>query len=139
MRRNVITVALFTVLATMAVSCQKDDVTTSTPESSVSETSTVYTVQYAVDGVLHSATIHNETEENAIMEYLMALAREGRNVSIQDNNARLQHVATKETQVHTTTSEANASSWSLQKIHDGYNVTIVYNPNNGEYTCIAIR
>ena len=42
MRRNVITVALFTVLATMAVSCQKDDVTTSTPESSVSKTYAIF-------------------------------------------------------------------------------------------------
>jgi len=53
MKKHFISVALFAVLATMAVGCQKDDVTNSTPESSVSEASTVYTVQYAVDGVLH--------------------------------------------------------------------------------------
>lgn len=53
MRKQFISVALFAVLATMAVSCQKENVMDIAPETSVSETGTVYTVQYAVDGVLH--------------------------------------------------------------------------------------
>lgn len=53
MRKHVIPVALFAVLATMAVSCQKENVMDFAPETTVSEAGTVYTVQYAVDGVLH--------------------------------------------------------------------------------------
>lgn len=50
MRRNIITVALFAVLSTMAVSCQKENVMDFAPETAVSEVGTVYTVQFAVDG-----------------------------------------------------------------------------------------
>ena len=139
MKKNMIPVALFAVLATMAVSCQKENVLDFISETAVSEASTVYTVQYAVDGVLHSATIHNEAEEQALMQYLMALTREGHEVSIYDEEAYSHSVATKETQVHTTTSEANATTWTLQKIHEGYKVTTIHNTDTGEYTCIATR
>lgn len=139
MKKNMISVALFVVLATMAVSCQKENVMDFASETAVSEVGTVYTVQYAVDGVLHSATIHNEAEEQALMQYLMALTREGHEVSIYDEEAYSHSVATKETQVHTTTSEANATAWTLQKIHEGYKVTTIHNTDTGEYTCIATR
>lgn len=49
MKKQVISVALFAVLATMAVSCQKENVTDHVPGTSISEASAVYTVQYAVD------------------------------------------------------------------------------------------
>ena len=134
MKKNMIPVALFAVLATMAVSCQKENVLDFVSETAVSEASTVYTVQYAVNGVLHSATIHNEAEEQALMQYLMALTREGHEVSIYDEEAYSHSVATKET-----TSEANATTWTLQKIHEGYKVTTIHNADTGEYTCIATR
>lgn len=139
MKKHMISVALIAVLATMAVSCQKEDISTMATETSVSDARTVYTVQYAVDGVLHSATIHNEAEEQALMQYLMALTREGKEVSIYDENAYNNSIATKDTQVHTTTSEENASTWSIGKTREGYKVTIVFNSDTSEYTCIAIR
>lgn len=49
MKKNMISVALFVVLATMAVSCQKENVMDFVSETAVSEAGTVYTVQYAVD------------------------------------------------------------------------------------------
>lgn len=73
------------------------------------------------------------------MQYLMALTREGHEVSIYDEEAYSHSVTTKETQVHTTTSEANAITWTLQKIHEGYKVTTIHNTDTGEYTCIATR
>lgn len=139
MKKSIISVALLAVLATMAVSCQKENVMDFASEATVSEAGTVYTVQYAVDGVLHSATIHNEAEEQALMQYLMALTREGHEVSIYDEEAYSHSVATKETQVHTTTSEANATAWTIQKVHEGYKVTTIHNTDTGEYTCIATR
>lgn len=54
MKQNVITVALFAVLATMAVSCQKENLVE--PQSAFAEIGTVRTVSYAVDGVAHRVT-----------------------------------------------------------------------------------
>ena len=48
MKRNMISVALFAVLATMAVSCQKENVIDFAPETTISEAGTVYTVQYTI-------------------------------------------------------------------------------------------
>ena len=45
MRKHFIPVALFVVLATMAVSCQKENVMDFAPETTVSEAGTVYTVR----------------------------------------------------------------------------------------------
>lgn len=137
MRKNIISVALLVVLTGMAVSCQKENLVE--PQTSIAEKGTVYTVQYAVDGVLHSATIHNDAEEQALMQYLLSLSREGYTVVFYDEDAYSHSVGTKDTQVHTTTSEANAGSWSLQKIHDGYQVSVTYNSATGEYVCIATK
>ena len=139
MKKKMIPAAILAVLSMMTVSCQKENAMEISSETSVSEVGTVYTVQYAVDGVLHSATIHNEAEEQALMQYLMALTREGHEVSIYDEEAYSHSVATKETQVHTTTSEANATAWTIQKVHEGYKVTTIHNTDTGEYTCIATR
>ncbi|MCQ2260762.1 MAG: hypothetical protein MJZ77_05180 [Bacteroidales bacterium] len=67
MRKKIISVALLAVLATMAVSCQKENVMDFESETVISQAGTVYTVQYAVNGVLHSATIHNEAEEQILI------------------------------------------------------------------------
>ena len=55
MKKQVISVALFAVLATMAVSCQKENLVE--PQTTVSEIGTVRTVSYAVDGVAHQVTL----------------------------------------------------------------------------------
>lgn len=68
MKRNMISVALFAVLATMAVSCQKENVIDFAPETTISEAGTVYTVQY---------TISNDSEWDAFMQTVFALSREG--------------------------------------------------------------
>lgn len=139
MRKHIIPVALFTVLATMAVSCQKENAMDIAPETVVSEAGTVYTVQYAVNGVLHSITISNDGEWDAFMQTVFALSREGYDVRIMDENRPANGFSTKETQVYTTTNESNASTWTQKKVLGGYQVTVVYNQNTGEYTCIATR
>ena len=77
MKRNIISVALFAVLATMAVSCQKENVTDFASETIVSQTGTVYTVQYAVDGVLHLETLIGEQAWSDFLHRMLALAEEG--------------------------------------------------------------
>ena len=137
MRKHFIPVALFAVLATMAVSCQKENVMDFAPETTVSEAGTVYTVQYAVDGVLHSITISNDSGWDAFMQTIFALSREGYEVRIVDENRPANGFSSKETQVYTTTNESNASTWTQKKVLGGYQVTVVYNQTTGEYTCIA--
>lgn len=99
----------------------------------------MYTVQYAVDGVLHTITISNDSELDAFMQTVFALSREGYEVHILDENRPANGLSTKETQVYTTTNESNASTWSRNKVYNGYQVTVVYNQTTGEYTCIATR
>ena len=73
MKKNLMSVVLFAALAMMAVGCQKENTTDYVPEISIVETSTGYTVQYAVDGVLHSVAIYSKAEEQTLMQFLMAL------------------------------------------------------------------
>ncbi len=117
MKRNIISVALIAVLATTVVSCQKENVMDFAPETNVSEAGIVYTVQYFVNGVLHSITISNDGEWDAFMQTVFALSREGYDVRIMDENRPTNGFSTKETQVYTTTNESNASTWT-QKIAD---------------------
>ena len=135
MKIKIISVALLTVLSTMAVSCQKENIMDNTPESVVSE---VCTMQYAINGVTHSVIINNETEEQALMQYLLALAREGYEVNVYNESAYALS-ASKETITYTTKSEEDAAAWGLKKVKEGYNVTYGYNSKTGEYTCIATR
>lgn len=60
MNRKVITIALLAVLGTMATGCQKENFADATSESAISEASTVYTVQYAVNGVEHTVTLYGD-------------------------------------------------------------------------------
>lgn len=139
MKKHVISVALLAVLATMAVSCQKENVTDFASETVVSQTGTVYTVQYAVNGVLHTITISNDDEWGAFMQTVFALSREGYSVCIMDGNRQFNSFAAKETVVYTTSSETEAESWTQKKVLEGYKVTVVFDKDTGKYTCIAIR
>ena len=139
MRKYVIPVALLAVLATMAISCQKENEMDFASETVISEAGTVYTVQYAVNGVLHAITISNDGEWDAFMQTIFALSREGYEVRIVDENRPANRSFAKETQVYTTTNESNASAWTQKKVLGGYQVTVVYNQATGEYTCIATR
>lgn len=69
MSKKVLSVALLAVLGTMAVGCQKENITELRPETSISETGTVYTVQYAVDGVTHQITLHGDVITQCFSTY----------------------------------------------------------------------
>ena len=105
----------------------------------ISEAATVYTVQYSVDGVLHSIVISSDDEWDAFMQTIFALSREGCEVHIMDENRPRTGFAAKETQVYTTSIESEASAWSKDKVCNGYQVTVFFDQSSGQYTCIAIR
>lgn len=139
MNRKVITIALLAVLGTITTGCQKENFADVTSESAISEASTVYTVQYAVDSVLHIATLQSKDEVNALLMQLMALAREGYNVEVFDNNYSPSASPTKEVVTYTTSSDTAATEWTATKMSQGYTVQITYNQSNNTYTCRAFK
>ncbi len=139
MNRKVITIALLAVLGTMATGCQKENFADVTSESAISEASTVYTVHYAVDGVMHIATLQSKEEVNALLMQLMALAREGYNVEVFDNNYSPSASPTKEVVTYTTSSDTAATEWTATKMSEGYTVQITYNQSDNTYTCRAFK
>ena len=58
MRKIFITIALFAVLGTLTVSCQKENIIDDT--CVVAENGTVFTVSYSVDGATHHITLIGE-------------------------------------------------------------------------------
>lgn len=136
MKKLFITMALFAVLAGVAVSCQKGNFFE--PQPTVAENGAEYTMQYTVNGVLHFATIKNDDEEQALMQYLLSLVREGDDVVLYDEDACSHSMPKKDTQVLSTTSEADAASWAAQKARKGYKVTLAFDRGNGQYVCIAV-
>lgn len=139
MRKKFYSVALFAVLGTLAVSCQKESITDIMPETSISEAGTVYTVQYAVNGVLHTATLHSDEEYNAFVMQLIALAREGYEVEFRDGDASSNVMPTKEVVTYTTDDEKDATEWSVRMIKKGYKVTVSFDSNTNLYTCVATK
>ena len=55
-----------------------------------------------------------------------------------DNN-NFSNSYVKETIKYTTTNKDDAIKWSQNKIIEGYAVTVNYDEETGEYTCIATR
>ena len=136
MNKRILPIALIAVLGTMATSCQKETITN--PQSSITENCTVYTVQYAVNGVLHTSTLHGEDEYIAFIRGLMSLAREGYNVCV-SNNKITESVLTKEKLEFTTNSEEEAVHWITERAKEGYTVYMSFDKETGIYSCSAVK
>jgi len=137
MRKTLTTIALFAVLGTLAVSCQKENIIDET--NIVAENDTVYKVSYTVDGVTHQLTLVGDEAWHDFLNRMVALAEEGHEVSFRNEEASLRAVSTKEKVTYTTTNQDEALVWSEMMIKDGYTVTISYDKASGIYTCIAIK
>lgn len=135
MKKHFISVALFAVLATMAVSCQKENIVD--PQSATAEVGTVRTVLYAVDGVEHRVTLYGDDAWESFVDSMMDLTEQGYDVRIINENAATHRVGTKDVQTMTTSSQSEARTWAMQKADEGYTVTTHY--ENGQYKCIAVR
>lgn len=137
MRKTFTTIALIAVFASMAVSCQKENIINQ--PAIVSESCATYTVQYTIDGVSRTVTLIGEDTWHDFLSHMFALAEEGHVVSFRKVASTSNTVATKETVTHSTTSKDEAFAWA-DKMHDaGYAVTIRYDKEKGVYTCYAIK
>ncbi len=135
MNRKIRTVALFAVLSLAAASCQKENDVY--PMVGPEQTTETIQVTYSINGEVYQATI-NESEWDAFIERMLALARKGYEVSFSRNGNSLVSQS-KEKLTFVTTDSDKAEAWVKDKIKKGYAVTVTFDQNTGEYTCIAIK
>ncbi len=129
--------ALLSVLSLMAAGCQKESVTDYVPGTSFSETCTVYTVQYVVDGVLHHATLHGKSERTDFFRQLFAIAKKGHEVVFYDGSKTEKYAVTKEVIHYSTTDEDDALAWADKMYDNGYKVRISFDEEKKVFNCVA--
>ena len=135
MKKTLTIVALFAVLGTLAVSCQKETLTELSPVTTQDET---YLITYSVDGVSMQTRLNGDEALRAFLQRLTALAREGHRVTVRNENT-VSQASTKEVVTYRTKSEDDASEWAAKMIMDGYAVEIDYDDKTGEYVCTAAK
>lgn len=134
MKKKLFFLALVAVLATMAVSCQKEN--NFDPQSTIAEIGSVRTVSYSIDGTIGQVVLYGENEWSNFLDKMMSLSLQGHSVDFSINEYYTNSGA-KETEVKTTTSGKEAQDWSDDKANQGYQVHVSYDDGNGQYTCIA--
>ena len=137
MRKTFTTIALFAVLGTLAVSCQKENIIDET--SIVAENNKVYTVCYTVDGVTHQITLIGDDAWHDFMNRMFALAEEGHEVSFRNEETASRVVSTKDVVTYSTKDRDKAFAWADAMVEEGYTVTVRFDENTGIYTCYAIK
>ena len=137
MKKTIKTVALLTVLSVAAVGCQKETIVV--PQTGVETLDTVYTVRYSVNGESYTETLIGEQAWADFLQRMLALAEEGYRVTMSRNGESSQYSESKEVVTFTTTDKKKALDWIEEMVGNGYEVSFSYNPQTGEYTCIAIR
>ena len=137
MKKLIIPATLLAMLSLTTVSCQKENLVETAIQSV--ENSAARTIRYTVNGTAYRQVIHSDEDLDALMLTLFALAREGYTVRVIDENTNLCETCAKEKVTYTTKNKNDAIAWSLEKINEGYDVTISFNQETGEYTCVATR
>ena len=118
----------------VTASCTKEELTEK-PSAVVAAQSATY----VVDGRQYYANPQTEEEWTAFFDRMFALAEEGHTVQFWRNGANRQLAAAKEVVTYTTSDKKKAQKWAEEKEEEGFEVTITFNPQTGEYTCIATR
>ena len=137
MKKLIIPATLLAMLSLTTVSCQKENLVETAIQSV--ENSGTRTILYTVNGSAYRQIIHSDEDLDALMFTLFALAREGYTVRMMDENQTFNENSTKETVTYTTQDKDKAIKWAKEKYNEGYNVTISFNQETGEYTCVATR
>ena len=137
MKSIIIPATLLAMLSLTTVSCQKEVLTE--PTSSTVENSAMRTIRYTVNGTAYRQVIYSDEDLDALMFTLFALAREGYTVRMVDENNTFSETSVKVTETYTTKNEADALTWSKEKMLNGYAVTISFDEQTGIYTCTATK
>lgn len=134
MKKQIKTLAIFIALSMVAASCQKDEVLSPIP---VGQEASANIVNYTVDGKSFQALINSDQDWSEFLYRMLALAEEGRTVTISSQVSATS--STKETVTYTTTSKPDAYTWAGNMIAQGYDVTVTYDNTTGVFTCTAVR
>ena len=134
MNINFKTVAFFAALSLATASCQKENVL---PVDGTEQTTETIFAVYSINGEVFQATL-DESEWDAFVERMLALAREGYEVSFSKNPSYLTSQS-KEKVTFITTDEKEAHEWAKAMANDGYVVSITFDTGTGEYICIAVK
>ena len=134
MKKTLKKVALLTVLTLAATACQKENDVLPLGTEQTSET---LQVVYAINGQVYHATL-SESEWDAFVERMLALAREGYEVTFAKNTSSFTSQS-KEEVTFVTNSEQEAHAWANEMTDQGYTVSISYDKKTGKYTCIAVK
>lgn len=137
MRKTLTTIALFAVLGTLAVSCQKENIIDET--NIVAENDTVYKVSYTVDGVTHQLTLVGDEAWRDFLNRMLALAEDGHEITFRNEEAASRIVSSKETVTYTTPDHDEAYAWAEMMYKNGYTVAVSFDKDTKTYTCIAIK
>ncbi len=137
MKSIIIPATLLAMLSLTTVSCQKENLVENATQSV--ENSATRTIRYTVNGTAYRQVIHSDEDLDALMFTLFALAREGYTVRMVDENNTFSETSVKVTETYTTKNEADALTWSKEKMLNGYAVTISFDEQTGIYTCTATK
>lgn len=136
MKKTIKSVTLFSLLSLTAVSCQKENIA-ETLNPVASKAVATYTVCYTIDGVSTQVTLVGETAWNDFLGLLFAFAEEGHSVSFLRTDRVFSQ--SKETVTYTTKDKDKALAWADDMSNAGYQVSIEFDEDTQEYTCIAIK
>ena len=136
MKKEIKKIALLAVLSMVAMGCQKETIVV--PQAGIEESGTVYTVRYTVNGVTHTETLIGDQAWADFLQRMLALAEEGYRVTMSRNGETAQYADSKEVVTYKTKDKKAAYDWIEEKVAEGYEVSISFNPQTGEYTCTAI-
>ncbi len=137
MKKYIIPATFLAMISLAYVSCQKENFTERA--SHCIENYSLLTIEYSVNSTVYSCTIRNKDEWNTLMSFIIDLTKEGNTVRIMNKNVTYCETFSKETIKYITKNQKEANEWTFQRLLEGYNVTMTYNQETGEYTCIAVR
>lgn len=136
MKKTTKTLALLLVFSAVAVSCQKENLLSTSPAVVINDNPTIYIYQYDVNGIRSQITLRGETERTNFINRMMALAKEGNTVSFFDEN-RYSQLLSKDIVTFSTKVKEEALQWIKEKTDLGYQVSVSYDEETGYYNCIA--
>lgn len=134
MNKVAITVALFALLGTVTVSCQKE--TETIPSSDWSQVA--YNVRYSIDNHIYYACLQSPEEWHTFLSDMLALSRKHHRITIHKlcNNCI---IASKEKEVFQTSDKGEAEAWAEKMMLAGYDIIFEFDDETGNYIITAIR
>ena len=133
MKRNVISTVILAVAAMLAVGCTPENVA---PEPQ--PTVTTRNVSYVKCGDPGHATVTGDEAWHALLDTLFDAVDEGCEVSFWDA-ADGEGEPTKESVTYRTASRDSAYAWGERMYDQGYTVSVIFDPDSGQYVCSAVK